>query len=247
MTRGLSDRVAVVTGASRGIGKAIAERLAADGATVVACARGDHAQPVADAIVSAGGSASARTVDVTDAASVADLMQATLRDFERLDILVNNAGIVRDQLLLRMKPDDWEAVIATNLTAAFSCTQAVLRTMIKRRWGRVINISSVVGQSGSAGQANYAASKAGLMGFTKSLAHEVASRGITVNAVAPGMIETDMTASLPDDTRQSLAERIPIPRFGTSDDVAAAVSFLASEEASYITGQVLGVNGGLYM
>ena len=247
MTRRLSERVAVVTGASRGIGKAIAERLAADGATVVACARADHAQPVADAIVSVGGTASARTVDVTDVASVAGLMKATLRDFERIDILVNNAGIVRDQLLLRMKSDDWDAVVATNLTAAFSCTKAALRTMIQQRWGRVINISSVVGQSGSAGQANYAASKAGLVGFTKSLALEVASRGITVNAVAPGMIETDMTASLSDDHRQLLVERIPIPRFGTSDDVAAAVCFLASEEASYITGQVLGVNGGLYM
>ena len=243
----LSDQVAFVTGASRGIGRAIAERCAAEGATVVACARGDHAEPVVEAIRAAGGSARAVAVDVTAPDSVAAAVQATVADLGRLDILVNNAGIVRDQLLMRMKPEEWDLVLSTNLTAAFSCTQAAIRTMLKRRRGRIINISSVVGQSGNPGQTNYAASKAGLVGFTKSLAREVAGRGITVNVVAPGMIETDMTAALGDDVRESLAAQIPLGRFGTPDDVAGAVCFLASDEASYITGQVLGVNGGMYM
>jgi len=213
----------------------------------VACARANHADPVADAIRQAGGAARAQPLDVTDPQSIAHANGATLEALGRVDILVNNAGIVRDQLLMRMKADEWDAVLATNLTAAFRCTQAVLRAMLKQRAGRIINISSVVGQAGSPGQANYAASKAGLIGFTKALAHEVASRGITVNAVSPGMIETDMTAGLPAAVRGRLAERIPLGRFGTPDDVAAAVCFLASEEASYITGQVLGVNGGMYM
>lgn len=243
----LADRVAFVTGASRGIGRAIAEKFAAEGATVVACARGDHAQSVVESIVATGGKACGRSVDVTDATSVTAAVQDTVREFERIDVLVNNAGIVRDQLLMRLKPEDWDLVLSTNLTAAFSCTQAVIKGMVKRRYGRVINISSVVGQSGSAGQTNYAASKAGLVGFTKSVAREVASRGITANVVAPGMIQTDMTASLTDEYRESLAKQIPTARFGTPDDVADAVCFLASEEASYITGQVLGVNGGLYM
>ncbi len=243
----LTDRVVLVTGASRGIGRAVAERCAEAGASVVACAREDHAKPVVDHIVSAGGVAQAHSVDVTDAESVERVVRETLERFDRIDVLVNNAGIVRDQLLMRMKRDDWDAVLATNLTAAFTCTQAVLRQMVRQRHGRIINVSSVVGQSGNPGQANYAASKAGLVGFSKSLAREVASRGITVNVVSPGMIETDMTARLDDAVRQSLAAQIPMSRFGTPDDIASAVGFLASDEASYITGQVLSVNGGMYM
>ncbi len=243
----LTDRVVLVTGASRGIGRAVAERCAEAGASVVACAREDHAKPVVDHIVSAGGVAQAHSVDVTDAESVERVVRETLERFSRIDVLVNNAGIVRDQLLMRMKRDDWDTVLATNLTAAFTCTQAVLRSMVRQRHGRIINVSSVVGQSGNPGQANYAASKAGLVGFSKSLAREVASRGITVNVVSPGMIETDMTARLDDAVRQSLSAQIPMSRFGTPDDIASAVGFLASDEASYITGQVLSVNGGMYM
>ena len=242
-----SGRVAFVTGASRGIGRAIALRLAAEGATVAACARADHARPVADEIVAAGGAAQALGVDVTDAGSLKEAVRATLERFERIDILVNNAGIVRDQLLMRMKAEEWDAVIATNLTAAFTCTQAVLRPMLKQRRGRVISVGSVVGQSGNPGQANYAASKAGLIGFSKALAREVAARGITVNVVAPGFIETDMTARLDAPARDTLAGQIPAGRLGRPEDVAAAVAFLASDEASYITGQIVGVNGGMYM
>ena len=240
-------RVAFVTGASRGIGKAIARRLATAGAMVVAGAREAHARPVADEIAASGGTAEAVSLDVTDAASITTAVRRALDRFERIDILVNNAGITRDQLLMRMKADEWDAVMATNLTAAFTCTQAVLRPMLKQRWGRVINIGSVVGQLGNSGQANYAASKAGLIGFTKALAREVASRGVTVNVVAPGMIETDMTAELGDRPREALADQIPLGRLGTPADVAGAVWFLASDEASYITGQVVGVNGGMYM
>ncbi len=243
----LSGRVAFVTGASRGIGRAIALRLAAEGAAVAACARADHARPVADEIVAAGGAAQAWGVDVTDAGSLQETVRAALERFERIDILVNNAGIVRDQLLMRMKPEEWDAVIATNLTAAFTCTQAVLRPMLKQRRGRVISVGSVVGQSGNPGQANYAASKAGLIGFSKALAREVAARGITVNVVAPGFIETDMTARLDAAARDTLAGQIPAGRLGRPEDVAAAVAFLASDEASYITGQIVGVNGGMYM
>ena len=243
----LSGRVAFVTGASRGIGRAIAKQCAAAGATVAACARDEHARPVVEEIVASGGTAEALSLDVTDGASLTGAVRAALDRFEKIDILVNNAGVVRDQLLIRMKPEDWDTVIATNLTAAFACTQVLLRPMLKRRWGRVINISSVVGQSGNAGQANYAASKAGLIGFTKALAREVASRGITVNVVAPGFIETDMTAELGAKAREALAEQIPVGRLGVPEDVAAAVCFLASDEASYITGQVVGVNGGMYM
>ena len=243
----LSGRTALVTGGSRGIGRAIAKQLASDGASVVACGRDDHAQAVAEEIVSSGGTAVAQSLDVTDADSVAAAVAATMDRFGRIDIVVNNAGIVRDQLMLRMKSEDWDAVLATNLTSAFRCTQAVLRPMMKQRYGRIINICSVVGQSGNAGQANYAASKAGLMGFTKSLAREVASRGITANVVSPGMIQTDMTAGLDETVREALAKQIPIGRFGTPEDVASAVCFLASNEAAYITGQVLGVNGGMYM
>lgn len=243
----LTDRVVFVTGASRGIGRAVAERCARAGAAVVACARADHAAPIADRIEADGGSAMAQKIDVADADSVHGAVKAALGRFGRIDVLINNAGIARDQLLMRLPRRDWDAVLATNLTGAFNCTQAVLRSMLRQRSGRIISISSVVGLSGNPGQANYAASKAGLVGFTKSLAREVASRGITVNVVAPGMIETDMTAVLDAKVRDSLAKQIPMARFGVPADVAAAVCFLASEEASYITGQVLSVNGGMYM
>ncbi len=243
----LQGRIAIVTGASRGIGRAIAEALARTGASVVAAARSTNAADTAAAISASGGRAEAATVDVTDPASVEALVAGVLERHGRIDVLVNNAGIARDQLLLRMKRDDWDAVLATNLTAAFTCTQAVLRPMIRQRSGRIVHISSVVGQMGNPGQANYAASKAGLIGFAKALAHEVGSRGITVNVVAPGFIETDMTRELGADVRARLIGQIPLGRIGTPDDVAGAVCFLASDEASYITGQVLGVNGGLYM
>ena len=238
--------MALVTGASRGIGRAIALSLAARGAAVVAAARGTNAQGTVDAIAAAGGRAAAADVDVTDGAAVERAVTGALEAHGRLDILVNNAGITRDQLMLRMKREDWDAVIATNLTAAFTCAQAVLKTMVKQRSGRIINITSVVGQAGNPGQANYAASKAGLIGFTKALALEVASRNITVNAVAPGMIDTDMTRVIGGQAHETWAERIPLKRLGTAEEVAAAVAFLASDEASYITGQVLAVNGGMY-
>jgi 3-oxoacyl-[acyl-carrier protein] reductase len=242
----LSGRVALVTGASRGIGRAIAQRLAAQGAVVVAAARGEHARAIADEIAAGGGNAEAVSLDVTEAGAPEALVSATVGRHGRIDILVNNAGIARDQLMLRMKRDDWEAVIATNLTAAFTLTQAVLKPMIKQRAGRIICISSVVGQSGNPGQANYAASKAGLIGFSKAVALEVASRGITVNVVAPGMIDTDMTRAITDSARDEWASKIPLRRLGTPDDIASAVCFLASDEASYITGHVLAVNGGMY-
>lgn len=243
----LTERTAIVTGASRGIGRAIALRLATAGAAVVAGARADHAAGVVRDIKAAGGTAVAVTLDVTEPESVAGVIRETLDRFGRIDVLVNNAGIVRDQLLMRMKPDEWDAVLATNLTAASACCRSALRPMLKQRSGRIINISSVVGQSGNPGQTNYAASKAGLIGFTKSLAQEVASRGITVNVVAPGMIDTDMTAALDDRAREALLGRIPVGRLGAPEEIAAAVCFLASDEASYITGQVLSVNGGMYM
>jgi 3-oxoacyl-[acyl-carrier protein] reductase len=243
----LRDKVAIVTGASRGIGREVALMLAARGARVVAAARGDHAAGTVGAIAAAGGRAEAASLDVTDSAAVDALVSGALERHGRIDILVNNAGIARDQLLLRMKRDDWDQVIATNLTAAFACTQAVIRPMIKQRAGRIISISSVVGQVGNAGQSNYAASKAGLIGFSKALAREVASRGVTVNVVAPGLIDTDMTRAITDKAQVDWAAQIPLGRLGTTGDVAAAVCFLASDEASYITGQVLAVNGGMYM
>ncbi len=243
----LATRVAFVTGASRGIGRAIAMRLASCGAVVVAAARGSNAQATVDAITSAGGRAEVAALDVTDAAAAEAAIAQTVATHGRIDILVNNAGITRDQLMLRMKRDDWDAVLATNLTSAYTLTQAALKPMIRQRSGRIICISSVVGQSGNAGQANYAASKAGLIGFVKAVALEVASRNVTVNVVAPGMIETDMTEAIPEKAREALLGRIPIGRLGTSDEVASAVAFLASDEAAYITGQVLGVNGGMYL
>jgi 3-oxoacyl-[acyl-carrier protein] reductase len=244
----LTDRVAIVTGASRGIGRAIALALAARGAAVVAAdLLIDGAQDVAREIEGGGGRADAIALDVTDAAAVDAAFKRVVERFGRIDILVNNAGIARDQLLLRMKREEWDTVLATNLTGAFICTQAVVRPMIKQRGGRIINISSVVGQNGNAGQSNYAASKAGLIGFTKSVARELASRNVTANAIAPGLIDTDMTRGLPESTRDEWASKVPLGRWGTSGDVASAVCFLASDEAAYITGQVLNVNGGMYM
>jgi 3-oxoacyl-[acyl-carrier protein] reductase len=242
----LTGRIALVTGASRGIGRAIAQALAQQGATVVAAARNENARVTADGIVAAGGRAEAVSMDVTDRAAVEREVAGVVARHGRLDVLVSNAGITRDQLLLRMKPEDWEVVLATNLTAAFTLCQAALRPMLKQRGGRVIAVSSVVGQMGNAGQANYAASKAGLIGFCKSMAREVASRGITVNVVAPGLIETAMTRVLTEGSREDWSTRIPLGRLGSPADVASAVCFLASDEASYITGHVLAVNGGMY-
>ena len=243
----LTGKVAIVTGASRGIGRAIALNLAASGATVVAAARGDHAAGTVAAILERGGQAEVAGVDVTDAAALEKLPGEVAARLGRLDILVSNAGITRDQLLMRMKRDDWDTVIATNLTATFTLTQAAMRPMLKQRGGRIIAVSSVVGQMGNAGQVNYAASKAGLIGFAKALAREVASRSITVNVIAPGMIDTDMTRSVTEKAQIDLAAQIPLGRLGTVDDVAAAACFLASDEAAYITGHVLAVNGGMYM
>jgi 3-oxoacyl-[acyl-carrier protein] reductase len=242
----LSGRVAIVTGASRGIGRAIAQQLARQGAIVIAAARGENARPAVEEIESAGGRAEALALDVTEPGAAERAVAEVLERHSRIDILVNNAGITRDQLLLRMKREDWDGVLATNLTAAFTLTQAVLKPMVRQRGGRIICISSVVGMSGNAGQANYAASKAGLIGFTKSLALEVGSRGITANVVAPGLIETEMTRALTDKARDEWASKIPLRRLGTPADVASAVCFLASDEASYITGHVLTVNGGMY-
>ena len=242
----LARKVALVTGASRGIGAAVAKTLAAQGATVVAAARGSNAEATAASIASAGGKADAVSLDVTDASNVESVVSGAISRHGRIDILVNNAGIARDQLLVRMKREDWDAVIATNLTAAFACSQAVLRPMIKQRGGRIINISSVVGQMGNAGQVNYAASKAGLIGMAKALAREVASRGITVNVVAPGLIDTDMTKALSAGPSETWASQVPLGRLGTPQDVAWTVCFLASDEAAYITGQVVAVNGGMY-
>ncbi len=243
----LSGRVALVTGGSRGIGRAIAQRLAVAGALVVAAAREAHAQSVVEEIGAAGGRAEALSLDVTTDGAADEAVKGLMQRHGRLDILVNNAGIARDQLMLRLKREDWDAVLATNLTGTFLLTQAALKPMIRQRSGRIVCISSVVGQAGNAGQANYAASKAGLIGFAKAVALEVASRGVTVNVVAPGLIDTEMTQAVADGAREGWAARIPLKRLGTPEDVAAAVCFLASDEASYITGQVVAVNGGMYM
>jgi 3-oxoacyl-[acyl-carrier protein] reductase len=243
----LAGKVALVTGASRGIGRAIAWRLAEQGATVVAAARGDHAQACADELNAAGHAVQALSLDVTDSEAVETVPGEIVKRHGRLDIVVSNAGITRDQLLMRMKREDWDAVLATNLTATFLLAQAAMRPMLKQRGGRIIAVGSVVGQMGNAGQTNYAASKAGLIGFAKALAREVASRGITVNVVAPGMIDTDMTKAINEKVQVDWAAQIPLGRLGAVDDVAAAVCFLASDEASYITGHVLAVNGGMYM
>jgi 3-oxoacyl-[acyl-carrier protein] reductase len=243
----LTGKIAVVTGASRGIGRSIAMTLASRGATVVCAARGDNAAATVDEIRGAGKQAESASLEVTDSASIEAFVAGVLERHGRIDVLVNNAGITRDQLMLRMKRDDWDQVIATNLTPAFVIVQAALKPMLKQRAGRIISISSVVGQAGNAGQANYAASKAGLIGFSKAVAREVASRNITVNVVAPGLIETDMTKAITEKAQVDWAAQIPLGRLGTVADVAAAVCFLASDEASYITGQVLAVNGGMYM
>lgn len=244
----VEDRVALVTGTSRGIGRGIAAALAADGAKIVAA--GTNLQATEEFVAelkASGAEAIAVRCDVSDADEVDQLVKVAKETFGRIDILVNNAGITRDGLLLRMKEDDWDAVLDINLKGAFLCTRAVSKLMTKQRSGRIINIVSVVGQMGNAGQANYCASKAGLMGLTRSNAHELAKRNITVNAVAPGFIETDMTAALPEEQRQDLASRIPLARLGSVEDIAHAVLFLASDQAGYITGQVIGVNGGMYM
>jgi len=243
------NQVAVVTGAGRGIGHAIAVRLANEGARVASVSRSDaNAQRTADEInASRPNAAKAFAVDVADHIAVQQTSARILEDFGRVDILINNAGVTRDGLSMRMSIEDWETVIDTNLKGAFSFIQALMRPMIKQRSGRIINISSIAGLTGNAGQANYAASKAGLIGLTKSLARELASRGITVNAVAPGFIATDMTGVLSDQTKEAILSKIPLGKFGQGEDVAAAVAFLAAPEAKYITGQVLTVDGGMVM
>ena len=238
-------KVALVTGGSRGIGRAIASALAERGVSVVLTGRNQEtARAAAEEL---GAAASGIAMDVSDRAAVDTAIKSVLEKRGHLDILVNNAGITRDNLLMRMKPEDWDTVIATNLNGLYYCSQAVLRPMIRQRSGRIINMSSVVGLMGNAGQVNYAASKAAMLGFTKSLAREVASRNVTVNAVAPGYIETDMTKALPSDATDALREAIPMHRIGKPSEVANAVLYLASEGAGYVTGQVLQVNGGLYM
>ncbi len=245
----LSGRVAIVTGGSRGIGRATAERLAASGATVVVNYRGNAAAAEATvaAITAAGGKAIAVQGDVSQPADVEHLVKTTLEQFGRIDILVNNAGITRDNLLLRMKESDFDEVIATNLRGVFLCTRAVLRPMTKQRFGRIINITSVIGLIGNAGQANYAAAKAGIIGFTKSTAREMASRGITVNAIAPGFIETEMTDALNEETRKAILATIPLGRFGQPAEVAGLICFLASDAGAYISGQTLTIDGGMVM
>ncbi|MGI9086182.1 MAG: 3-oxoacyl-[acyl-carrier-protein] reductase [Chthoniobacterales bacterium] len=243
------NQVAVITGAGRGIGHAIAVRLAKEGARVASVSRTEvNAQKTADEINGArADAAKAYAVDVSDHAAVQEVGARILEDFGRVDILVNNAGVTRDGLSMRMSVEDWDTVLDTNLKGAFNFTQAIQRSMIKQRSGRIINISSVIGLIGNAGQANYAASKAGLLGLTKSLAREMASRGITVNAIAPGLIETDMTSVLSEEIRKTILGKIPLNKLGEPEDIAAAVAFLASAEAKFITGQVLAVDGGMVM
>jgi len=244
----LQDKVALVTGASRGIGRAVAGALAAQGAAVVLGARDrSRLESAVAEIRGAGGVAEAVSLDVTDRASVESAVRGAVESHGRIDALVNNAGVTRDTLLLRMKDEDWQAVLDTNLTGVYLCTQAALKPMVRQRSGRIVNVTSVVGLVGNAGQANYAASKAGVVGFTKSVAREVASRGITVNAVAPGFIETDMTAGMTDKAREAVTAAIPMGRVGQPADIAGTVAFLISDAASYLTGQVLGVDGGFHM
>ena len=244
----LSGRVALVTGASQGIGRACAIRLAKAGATVAVAARNqEKLDELVKEIAAEGGQASAFALDVTDEEQIKSVIKAAIGQFGKIDILINNAGITRDQLVLRLKRADWDAVLQTNLTSAYLCTQQVTSTMLKQRWGRIVNIASVFGQMGQAGQANYAASKAGLIGLTMAVARELGSRNITCNAVAPGFIETAMTEVLGEEFKQNAAKQIPLGRVGRVEDVANAVAFLASDDAAYITGHVLNVNGGLLM
>ena len=248
MSRALDGRVALITGASQGIGEAIAQRLASDGCDLVlASRRQDACERVGEALAEHEVETLSVAMDVGDLDSVKEGVDAALERFGQIDSLINNAGITRDQLLLRLAPEDWDAVLRTDLTGVYNCTKAVLRSMFRRRSGRVVTISSVVGLLGNPGQTAYAAAKAGVFGFTKSLAREVASRNITVNAVAPGYISTEMTAALPDQARERLLEQIPLGRLGTGADVAGVVRFLLSEDAAYVTGQVLSVDGGMYM
>jgi 3-oxoacyl-[acyl-carrier protein] reductase len=244
----LEGRVALVTGASQGIGHACAVALAREGASVALAARNQQKlDELAAQIAAAGGKAAAFVVDVADEEQVKSAVKSAIGQFGKIDILLNNAGITRDQLVMRMKRADWDAVLNTNLTSAYLCIQQVIPPMLKQRWGRIINITSVFGQMGQAGQANYSASKAGLIGLTMAIAREVASRNITSNAIAPGFIETNMTAALSEEFKQQAVKQIPLGRVGKSEDIANAVVFLASEEASYITGHVLNVNGGMLM
>ncbi|MES5814665.1 3-oxoacyl-ACP reductase FabG [Pseudoxanthomonas sp. Soil82] len=242
----LSGEVALVTGASRGIGAAIADELAARGATVIGTATSDGgAEAIGARLAGAGGHG--RKLDVTDAAAVEALIDAIAKDFGPVSILVNNAGITRDNLLMRMKEEDWQAILDTNLTSVYRTSKAVMRGMMKARKGRIVNIASVIGATGNAGQANYAAAKAGIIAFSKSLAKEIGSRNVTVNVVAPGFIDTDMTRDLPEDAKNAMLGQIALGRLGEPADIARAVAFLAGPDAGYITGETLHVNGGMYM
>lgn len=244
----LDKEIALVTGASRGIGQAIALELGRRGATVIGTATTtEGAESISQALADAGIRGAGRALDVTDGEAVSDAVQAIASEFGPVTVLVNNAGITRDNLLMRMKDEEWESVVDTNLNSVYRVSKASLRGMMKARRGRIINIASVVGATGNAGQANYAAAKAGMNAFARSLAREVGSRGITVNSVAPGFIDTDMTRSLPDEHKEALLEQIAVGRFGDPREVAHACCFLASEEAAYISGQTLHVNGGMYM
>jgi 3-oxoacyl-[acyl-carrier protein] reductase len=248
MQKCLENKVALVTGAGRGIGRAIALRLAGEGAAIACCdVMLDNAQTVVNEVKALGTKAAAYMVNVTDGKQVTEVCDKIVAEFGHVDILVNNAGVTRDQLLMRMSEQDWDLVLDINLKGAFLCTKALVRPMMKQRGGRIINIASIIGLTGNAGQSNYAASKAGIIGFTKSTARELASRNITVNAIAPGFIETPMTAVLTEEVRNGMLSRIPLGRLGQPEDVANAVLFLASDKAGYITGQVITVDGGMVM